>query len=76
MLRDIAQWPLRKPLALFAALLVGGAVVVCLYQGKDIPPEISGLLKWFGGIALTAYYGTSTVEAVKGVGKRCPNDGG
>ena len=76
MLRGIARRPLRKPLALFAALLVGGAVVFCLYQGKDIPPEISGLLKWFGGIALTAYYGTSTMEAVKGVQPKCPNDGG
>ena len=25
-MKHVAQWPLRKPLALFAALLVGGVV--------------------------------------------------
>lgn len=72
----IAQWPLRKPLALFAALLVGAVVVWSLVCQCDIPPNVKDLTQWFAGIVLAAYYSTSTVEAVKGVQPRCPSDGG
>lgn len=75
-MKHIAQWPLRKPLALFAAALVGGVVVWSLFCGCDIPPNVKDLTQWFAGIVLAAYYSTSTVEAVKGAGRKCPPDGG
>lgn len=76
MLRGIAQWPLRKPLALFAALLVGAVVVWSLVTGRDVPGNLKDLIQWFAGIVLAAYYASSTTEAVKGAGRKCPNDGG
>lgn len=76
MFRGIAQWPLRKPLALFAALLVGAVVVWSLVTGRDVPGNLKDLIQWFSGLALAAYYSTSTVEAVKGVQPKCPSDGG
>lgn len=66
----IARWPLRKPLAIFAAGLVGISVLWSLRTGEDLPGNLKDLVQWFGGIVLAAYYGTSTVEAVKGVGVR------
>ena len=75
-MRHISTWPLRKPLAIFAALLVGGVVAWSLVCRCDIPPNVKDLTQWFAGIVLAAYYSTSTVEAVKGVEKRCPSDGG
>lgn len=65
---NVAQWPLRKPLAIFAAGLVGGSVAVVLWRGEDLPQNISRLLEWFGGLTIAAYYASSTTEAVKGVG--------
>lgn len=64
---NVARWPLRKPLAIFAAGLVGGSVVVALWRGEDLPQNISRLLEWFGGLTIAAYYASSTTEAVKGV---------
>ncbi len=64
---NVAQWPLRKPLAIFAAGLVGGSVAVALWRGGDLPQNISRLLEWFGGLTIAAYYASSTTEAVKGV---------
>jgi uncharacterized membrane protein AbrB (regulator of aidB expression) len=75
-MKNIAQWPLRKPLALFAAALVGGVVVWSLVCQRDIPPNVKDLTQWFAGIVLAAYFASSTTEAVKGVEKRCPSDGG
>ncbi len=69
MLTQIARWPLRKPLAVFAALLVGGSVLFCLVTGRDVPPNMATLLQWFGGITLAAYYTSSSFEAAKGVEK-------
>lgn len=74
-MRHVARWPLRKPLAIFAALLVGVVVVWSLYAERDVPENLKDLVQWFSGLALAAYYSTSTVEAVKGVSK-CPHDGG
>lgn len=65
---DWSTLPLRKPLAIFAAGLVGGSVVVALWRGCDLPQNISRLLEWFGGLTIAAYYASSTTEAVKGVG--------
>lgn len=65
---NVARWPLRKPLAIFAAGLVGGSVAVALWRGEDLPQNISRLLEWFGGLTIAAYYASSTTEAVKGVG--------
>jgi hypothetical protein len=75
-MRHVARWPLRKPLAIFAALLVGVVVVWSLHVGRDVPGNLKDLVQWFAGIVLAAYYSTSTMEAVKGVEKRCPSDGG
>lgn len=74
---SVAKWPLRKPLAIFAAGLVGLSILWSLWTGKDLPMNLKDLLQWFGGLVLAAYYGTSTVEAVKGVGtKTCPEKDG
>jgi len=62
--------PLRKPLALYTALLVGGTVVFCLLIGEDIPPNIATVLQWFGGITLVSYYSSSSFEAIKGKKER------
>lgn len=70
----VARWPLRKPLAIFTAGLVGVSVMWSLWRGQDLPGNLKDLLQWFGGIVLAAYYGTSTVEAVKGVCKSCPSE--
>jgi hypothetical protein len=75
-MKHIAQWPLRKPLALFSALLVGSVVAWSLGTGRDVPGNLKDLVQWFSGLALAAYYGTSTMEAVKGVQPKCPSDGG
>ena len=74
MLRGIAQWPLRKPLALFAAVLVGVTVAWSLWTGRDVPPNLGVLLQWFASVTLAAYYASSTTEAVKGV-TPCPPGG-
>lgn len=65
MLNWIAERPLRKPLAVFAALLTGGAVIFCLAKGQDVPSNMGSLLQWFGGITLAAYYTSSSYEATK-----------
>ncbi len=64
---NISEWPIRKPLAIFAALLVGISVGCCLYRGSDLPDNLTTLIQWFGGLTILAYYTSSTTEAVKGV---------
>ena len=64
---NISEWPIRKPLAIFAALLVGVSVGCCLYRGSDLPDNLTTLIQWFGGLTILAYYTSSTTEAVKGV---------
>ncbi len=75
MMETVSKMPLRKPLAIFAALLVGGAVFLCLRRGIDIPQNMAGLLTWFGGVTLAAYYTSSTYEATatKGGERTCGN---
>ena len=65
---NIAEWPIRKPLAIFAAALVGVSVGCCLFRGTDLPDNLTTLIQWFGGLTILAYYTSSTTEAVKGVG--------
>ncbi|WP_286677102.1 MULTISPECIES: hypothetical protein [Aminobacterium] len=65
MLNWIGSRPLRKPLAVYAAVLVGGVLIACRVQGVDVPPNTAELLKWFGGITLAAYYASSSYEATK-----------
>lgn len=65
---NIANWPIRKPLAIYAALLVGVSVGCCLVRGTDLPDNLTTLIQWFGGLTILAYYTSSTTEAVKGVG--------
>ena len=67
--------PLRKPLAVYASLLVGGSISIALWRGIDLPPNVSSLLQWFGGLTIAAYYASSTTEAVKGVGECPPKNG-
>ena len=69
----ISRMPLRKPLAIYAAALVGIVVLWCMAKGCDMPPNIKDLLQWFGGITLAAYFATSTTEAVKGCSQKEPS---
>ena len=63
---DISKMPLRKPLVIYTALLVGGVVIFCLIKGEDVPINISNILQWFGGVVFTAYFTSSSFEAIKG----------
>ena len=65
---DIANWPMRKPLAIFAAAIVGIAIGSALWRGCDLPDNLTALIQWFGSITIVAYFASSTTEAVKGVG--------
>lgn len=62
----IGKNPLRKPLALYAALLVGGVIVLYAWRGLDIPGNMATLLQWFGGLVIGAYYASSSYEATRG----------
>jgi len=64
---NIADWPLRKPLAIFAALIVGVAVGCSLWREIDLPDNLTTLIQWFGSITIVSYFASSTTEAVKGV---------
>ena len=64
---NVASWPLRKPLAIFAALIVGVAVGCSLWRGKELPDNLTALVQWFGSITIVSYFASSTTEAVKGV---------
>lgn len=64
-----SKTPLRKPLAVYAALLIGISVLIALILNRQLQPGAVELLKWLGVTAIGGYYTTSTVEAVKGGGK-------
>jgi len=64
---NIADWPLRKPLALYAAVIVGLAIGCSLWREVDLPDNLTTLIQWFGSITIVSYFASSTTEAVKGV---------
>ena len=64
---NIADWPLRKPLALYAAIIVGLAIGCSLWREVDLPDNLTTLIQWFGSITIVSYFASSTTEAVKGV---------
>ena len=64
---NIAEWPLRKPLALYAAIIVGLAIGCSLWREVDLPDNLTTLIQWFGSITIVSYFASSTTEAVKGV---------
>lgn len=64
---NIADWPLRKPLAIYASLLVGVGVIVPLWRGADLPTNITNLLIFFASGTVIAYFASSTTESIKGV---------
>lgn len=66
---DWAKIPLRKPLAVYAALLIGISVLIALILNRQLQPGAVELLKWLGVTAIGGYYTTSTIERVKGGGK-------
>ena len=65
---NIADLPLRKPLALYAAVIVGLAIGCSLWREVDLPDNLTTLIQWFGSITIVSYFASSTTEAVKGVG--------
>ena len=66
-MRPMALWPMRKPLAIFAVLLVTVVVLWSMWRGQDIPTNVKDLVQWFAGLVMAAYFASSTTEAVKGV---------
>jgi ABC-type multidrug transport system permease subunit len=66
---DWSKTPLRKPLAVYSALLIGISVLVSLILNREMQPGTVELLKWLGMTAIGGYYTTSTIEDVKGGGK-------
>lgn len=63
-MKSIRAWPLRKPLAIYAALLAGICVLVYLWRGNDLPPNLTSFLQWFCGLVLGYYYSSSTAETI------------
>lgn len=65
MMIDWRNKSVRKPLTVYVALLIGIAAITCLFKGMDMPPNITQLLQWLGGITIGAYFISSTTEAIK-----------
>lgn len=70
-MRSMHTWPIRKPLALFAAGLVAFVVLWSVVRGQDIPTNVKDLVQWFASLTIAAYYASSTTEAVKEMKARC-----
>ena len=66
---DWSKTPLRKPLAVYSALLIGISVLTALILNREMQAGTVELLKWIGITCIGGYYTTSTVEAVKGGGQ-------
>lgn len=64
-----SKTPLRKPLAVYAALLIGVSVLLSLILNRELQAGATELLKWLGVTCVAGYYTTSTIERVKGGGK-------
>lgn len=62
---DWRKIPLRKPLALYSAVLIGAVVLISTLFQLPIDETAGELLKWLGVTCVGGYYTTSTVEAVK-----------
>jgi len=66
---DWGKTPLRKPLAVYVALLIGICVLLSLILNRELQPGSVELLKWIGVTCIGGYYATSTIETVKGGGQ-------
>ena len=53
---NIADWPLRKPLALYAAIIVGLAIGCSLWREVDLPDNLTTLIQWFGSITIVSSF--------------------
>lgn len=62
---DWSKVPLRKPLAVYSALLIGVLVSVSVVFNLTIPEPAADLLRWLGVTCVGGYYATSTIEATK-----------
>lgn len=62
---DWSKIPLRKPLAVYSALLIGALVAVSVIFDLAISEPAADLLRWLGVTCLGGYYATSTIEATK-----------
>ena len=60
----IRKAPLRKMLAIWAALLTSFVIIYCLIVGIDLPVQIKEIMTYVVSITIGAYYASSSYEAV------------
>ena len=60
---DWRKVPLRKPLAVYSALLIGIVVLISLVFQITLDEGMAELLKWLGVTTIGGYFATSTIEA-------------
>lgn len=71
----IRKAPLRKLLAIWAAVLVSFVVIYCLVSDALLPEGIKDIITYVVSITIGSYFASSSYEAVrkkeegKGVGK-------
>jgi len=61
----IRKAPLRKMLAIWAALLTSFVIIYCLIVGIDLPVQIKEIMTYVVSITIGAYYASSSYEAVR-----------
>jgi len=61
----IRKAPLRKMLAIWAAMLTSFVIIYCLIVGIDLPIQIKEIMTYVVSITIGAYYASSSYEAVR-----------
>ncbi|GHV50016.1 hypothetical protein FACS1894216_01450 [Synergistales bacterium] len=64
----------RKPLAVYTALLILGFAVIGFATQRDIPANIAGLLSVVASVIIGSYFGSSAFEACKAPKEDEPED--
>jgi outer membrane lipoprotein-sorting protein len=61
----IRKAPLRKMLAIWAAILVSFVVVYCLVSDAELSQQIKDILTYIVSITIGAYFASSSYEEVR-----------
>ncbi len=60
--KDIASLPTSKPIAWLFILSVTVVMIYGVFTGKDLPPNITGMLTYLGPIIIAGYFSKSAYE--------------